>query len=70
MGATADALLLTSFTIHHPGYSLFWKRDQELLQDVAAQLKTELPPEVYTAVWERGQTLTADDVLAKLRILI
>src|SRR5690606_16341896 len=68
--AKTEAVTLASFLDYHPKLTLFDPIDRQKLQTRIAQLRSELPPDVFMSAWERGRNLTPDDVLARLHVLI
>jgi tetratricopeptide (TPR) repeat protein len=63
------AIELLSFILQNPAHigAIFSVRLEEKLYKLLEQLRAGLTPEAYAAAYERGQTLSMDDLVAMLR---
>jgi hypothetical protein len=62
-GAKERGLELLSMLMAHPDTTQETVNDIEKLR---LQIEAELPPDVYTAAWERGKALDLDHVVDEL----
>jgi hypothetical protein len=68
--AGAHIVTLISFLEQLPRQDRLNPREREILLVLKRQMQLALPTDLYTMAWEQGQTLTLEDMLTQLRILI
>ncbi|MBZ0187686.1 MAG: hypothetical protein K8F91_15675, partial [Candidatus Obscuribacterales bacterium] len=62
LGIHEQAVQILSFIESHPDHKTLFLDDPKHPQTLAEQLQAALPPAVYDAAWERGKTLSANDL--------
>ena len=65
-----QAVIVFSFLTHQPTWESMMPHEQKTITNLAAQMQSELPADIYKSAWQEGQILTLDDLLSKLTILL